>query len=388
MARARISEHKAKQLLIGTAYTGISISGSADKQFATLDSQEKYVAKVDQGIKKRFHQGLVAINVTPKMARAAISAWEQKGFSKFLIEPAVAHQSSEEQYLSFERVRGGVQVVWTEIGGVDVETKQTEPTVHLVTDTASLQPLCEIGIPRRLIERALHLIWNEQVSFIEINPLLIHEGESILLDAAVLVDTAGAFFTELWSEEDCIENRKQYPEETAVARLQGSTSASLKLQIINPDGALFFLLSGGGGSIVVLDAAHEHGAGTQIGNYGEYSGGPTREETYLYTQQVLTALLHSSAPRKALVIAGGVANFTDVLKTFQGVIDALQEYAPALRKANTKVFVRRGGPNEAAGLAAMHAFLEKEGLFGYIYGSDTPITTSVIEAVAYISTSS
>jgi succinyl-CoA synthetase beta subunit len=120
-----------------------------------------------------------------------------------------------------------------------------------------------------------------------------------------------------------------------------------------------------------------------LGNYGEYSGGPTREETYLYAKEIIALMLASKAKNKALVIAG-VANFTDVKKTFAGIIDALSEVASALRKAKIKVFVRRGGPNETAGLALMREFLEKESLLGSIHGSDTIITKAVSEAISYV----
>ena len=92
----------------------------------------------------------------------------------------------------------------------------------------------------------------------------------------------------------------------------------------------------------------------------------------------------SKAKRKALVIAGGVANFTDVKKTFAGIIDALSEFAPKLRAQKIKVFVRRGGPNEKAGLELMREFLERENLLGSIYGSETVITKAVEDAISYV----
>jgi ATP-citrate lyase beta-subunit len=181
-----------------------------------------------------------------------------------------------------------------------------------------------------------------------------------------------------------IQNRAKHEAEMHVEALAQTTPASLKLSVINPDGALFLLLSGGGGSIVIADEAQALGAGKLLGNYGEYSGGPTREETYLYTKEVLTLMLASKSSKKALVIAGGVANFTDVQKTFAGVIDALTEVASKMREQNIKVFVRRGGPNEARGLSAMEAFLERENLLGSIHGSVDVITSAMKDAVQYI----
>jgi ATP-citrate lyase beta-subunit len=195
-----------------------------------------------------------------------------------------------------------------------------------------------------------------------------------------------------WGEADIVEAKARHPIEGAVKELQKTTPASLKLTVMNPNGSIFFLLSGGGGSIVIADEAHLKGAGKRIGNYGEYSGGPTREETHLYAREIFRLLLAAHPPRpgrpaggkKALVIAGGVANFTDIKATFAGIIDAFEEVKEKLRKAGVKVFIRRGGPNEAAGLKHMEEFLKKEKLFGSAHGSDAPITLAIDEAIDFV----
>jgi len=48
------------------------------------------------------------------------------------------------------------------------------------------------------------------------------------------------------------------------------------------------------------------------------------------------------------------------------------------------VSITRGGPNETAGLALMKSFLEKEDLFGSVYGSDTIITQAVEDAAKFV----
>lgn len=56
---------------------------------------------------------------------------------------------------------------------------------------------------------------------------------------------------------------------------------------------------------------------------------------------------------KILIIGGGIANFTNVAKTFHGIIRALLEYREKLRDHNTSIFVRRAGPNYQEGLRRM-----------------------------------
>ena len=50
---------------------------------------------------------------------------------------------------------------------------------------------------------------------------------------------------------------------------------------------------------------------------------------------------------------GGIANFTDIFKTFKGIIHAFGEFKDEIAAANMKIFVRRAGPNYIRGLKSM-----------------------------------
>jgi succinyl-CoA synthetase beta subunit len=173
--------------------------------------------------------------------------------------------------------------------------------------------------------------------------------------------------------------------EVKVNEIDNSTPASLKFRLINPEGSIWMLLSGGGASLVLADEVADLGLGKELANYGEYSGDPSDDDVYSYTKIVLSQLLESkNSQRKALIIAGGVANFTDVAKTFRGLIRALDEQKKALVKARVKVFVRRGGPNEARGLSAMDHFLTDSNLRGSVYGHNTKLTQVISDAKEYL----
>jgi ATP-citrate lyase beta-subunit len=381
MARVKLSEYRAKKILLGDGYRGVQLR-SGEKM--SIPAGE-WVAKVDQGVKKRMKQGLVLVGKPAADIRKAIAQWEKKGFSQFLLEPLLPHEAAEEQYLSLERVRDGIRILHAKDGGIDIEShpEKVYTAVHTSPkDSATVARAT--ALPKRFIEALIRAFDGNHFAFLEINPLVVRKDGVFLLDAAVLVDSAAGFFVRSWGEDDIVRARSKHPAETRVEELAATTAASLRLSVIDPDGALFFLLSGGGGSIVIADEAQLDGAGDLIANYGEYSGGPTREETYLYAREVIDLMLASKAAKKALVIAGGVANFTDVRSTFLGIIDALTERAAEMRKAQIKVFVRRGGPNEAAGLALMKDFLVKQGLYGSVHGSDAVITTAVSEAIRAI----
>jgi ATP-citrate lyase beta-subunit len=387
MARVKISEYRAKRILLGDEHKGIQIRSGEKVRIP----KGRWVAKVDQGVKKRFKQGLLVADIPAADILKAIRSWEKKGFSQFILEPLVEYEANEEQYFSLERVREGVRMLHAQGGGVDIETRPEAVQTYLIRSDDDIAAVARRSkLPQDFLQKTYSAFNKNFFAFLEINPLVVHESTVYVLDAAVLVDSAGEFFVHLpgqgdsWSEDDIIMSRSKHPAETRVEELARTTPASLKLSVLNPDGSLFFLLSGGGGSIVIADEAQLDGAGGLIGNYGEYSGGPSREETYLYAKEVIGLMLASCAKKRALIIAGGVANFTDVRTTFLGIIDALTEVAPALRKAGARVFVRRGGPNETVGLELMREFLAREELLGTVHGSSDIITSAVSDAIQFL----
>lgn len=381
MSRVKLTEYRAKKIILGDAYKGVSVrEGERSKLPAG-----KLVVKVDQGVKGRMKKGLVALDVSAQGAARAFSVWRKKGFTQFIVEPMMKYSPESEQYLSLERVRDGIRVLHAKEGGIDVEANPGAVNMHMLRTPEDVSQIAKkTAIPEHFLSHLVEAFEKHFFVFLEINPLIVKGDMVVPLDAAVLVDSAGAHFTSAWGDSDLVQVRLAHKAEERVHELAATTPASLKLNVLNKNGLIFFLLSGGGGSIVVADEAQLEGVGDMLGNYGEYSGGPTREETYLYAKEVMTLMLASKAKKKALVIAGGVANFTDIKKTFGGIIDALSETADTLRAQKIKVFVRRGGPNERVGLMHMRNFLERERLLGSVNGSDTIITKPITEAIHFV----
>lgn len=382
MPRVKLTEYKAKRLIVGDAYRGVSLRAGVKTKLP----KGTYAVKVDEGVKKRMKRGLVALRVSAANVEKTIAPWKKKGWTRFIAEPMAPHEEKDERYLSLERVREGLRMLYAREGGIEIETHPEKVETFLIRDADDVARAARATeLPESFLARLCEIFDANFFAFLEINPLVVKGKEAAPLDAAVLVDSAGAHFARgAWNEDDIVGGAATHPAEARVAKLQATTPASLKLSVVNPNGSLFFLLSGGGGSIVIADEAELAGFGGALGNYGEYSGGPTREETYLYAKEALGLMLASKAKKKALVIAGGVANFTDVASTFAGIIDALSEKADALRKASVKVFVRRGGPNEREGLARMKEFLAREKLLGSVAGSEAVITEAVDNAIEYV----
>ncbi|HEY1085685.1 MAG TPA: ATP citrate lyase citrate-binding domain-containing protein [Candidatus Saccharimonadales bacterium] len=373
MARVKLSEYRAKSLLVPD-YIGVTLRlDSLDEDLANLSDDQNYVIKVDQGVKKRGKQGLIKLNVTKASAKEAINELSEKGFQRFIAEPMIPHEDNEERYVSFERTRDGIAINYSEMGGVDIEDHPESVKHYTIED---------VPLEKSFVSHVVEVMDQQHMSFVEINPLLVRES-LVLLDAAVLADSAGEYQAS-WTEDDIVEARNLSESEAAIAELNDNSPAAFSFRVLNENGSIWLLLSGGGASITIADeSANQHKA-EYIGDYGEYSGGPSTEETYLYTTEVLHQALKSKAPKIALIIAGGVANFTDVKKTFTGVIQALTENLEALHKKNVRVFVRRGGPNEKEGLELMRKFLEGNNLFGSVHGSDIVLTDVINEALEYV----
>ena len=83
----------------------------------------------------------------------------------------------------------------------------------------------------------------------------------------------------------------------------------------------------------------------ELGNYAEHSGAPSTAETYTFAKTLLNCATASPDGRqRALLVGGGIANFTSVAGTFTGIVKAMREAEEDIRAAKLKIFVRRGGP--------------------------------------------
>jgi ATP citrate (pro-S)-lyase len=227
----------------------------------------------------------------------------------------------------------------------------------------------------------------------EMNPWCFdNEDNPVPLDMhAELDDTAHFKNRKKWGEE--IEfpqpfGRVDSPEEQYIAELDAKTGASLKLTILNPLGRIWTMVAGGGASVVFADAVADAGFGHELANYGEYSGAPNEEETYQYAKTIISLATKAEnfkhGQRKALIIGGGIANFTDVAKTFKGISHAIKELSSAIKASNIKIWVRRGGPNYKAGLETMRSLGKTLGLPIDVYGPEIGITDVIPMAIDYI----
>lgn len=359
---------------------------------------EKLVAKPDQLFGKRGKHGLILVNADWKQAWK----WIQERMNKqvtvgktagtlthFMLEPFTPHGENEEMYVAISSQRDFDTIFVSDKGGIYVEenwdrVKETQvPILADIKDIALNLP--DFGKRKAQVEAFVKALFGFYAkggfSYLEINPFAFSGDEIVPLDLVAKVDdTAGFECHKMWGELEfpAAFGTTMTAEERFIRDIDEKSGASLKLTMLNPKGRVWTMVAGGGASVIYADTVCDLGFSKELANYGEYSGDPSREETYQYAKTVLDLMTREADPRgKVLIIGGGIANFTDVAKTFAGIIQALTEFKEKLIKNKVKIYVRRGGPNYKEGLAKMRALGESLGVPIDVYGPETHMTRIV-----------
>jgi ATP citrate (pro-S)-lyase len=218
-------------------------------------------------------------------------------------------------------------------------------------------------------------------AYLEINPFVVVADRIVPLDLAARIDDTAEFESgALWGDIEFPApfGRELTPEEKYIKELDAQTGASLKLTVLNPRGRVWTMVAGGGASVIYTDTVSDLGFGSELANYGEYSGDPSEQFTYEYAKTILDLMTREKDPRgKVLIIGGGIANFTNVAATFKGIVRALKEYQTRLQENDVKIYVRRGGPNYQEGLRIMRDLGQNLGVPIEVFGPETHITSIV-----------
>lgn len=374
MARIRITEYAAKKLMLGDTYTGTSLTPhNLSASLESLSETARFVLKIDTGIKKRGLAGLVKVNLMKSDLVSAAEAFFALGHQRCIVEVMHPHSDTAEQYLSIDLTRTGASILYSALGGVAIEEHATSVAHYLVPYTSNPPAEVLAMMPGVHLTELLASMARYHISFLEINPFIVDSGTFVALDMAAECDGAKANLLPDWCTEHIITTTLTPPEQ-AVAEQNERSQASLNLKVLHSEGSILTLLSGGGASLVTIDALVAEGLQSEIINYSEYSGAPTRDETYAYVRTLLSVLLASSAKKKVMLIAGGVSNFTDIKETFLGIIDACTEVIPELQAAGVVVCVRRGGLNQDVALAFLREFFAKNQITAEVHGPDLPLS--------------
>ncbi|ACF15002.1 ATP-grasp domain protein [Chloroherpeton thalassium ATCC 35110] len=354
--------------------------------------ESKLVVKAHEAIGGRFKLGLVKVGLNLEEADAAVREMIGKKVGTTVIKQVIIAEQlehDEEYYLSINSHRQGTDLLLSKYGGIDVEENWDK--VQRITFDVDEQPTKEqliqlahdAGFEGEIAERvakiASRLVLcheNEDAQNIEINPLVIRKSDMrfAALDAVMNVDWDARFRHPDWDFKPTSEIGRPYTDaELQIMDIDSRIKGSVKFVEV-PGGEIALLTAGGGASVFYSDAVVARG-GT-IANYAEYSGDPPD-----WAVEALTETICALPNIKHIIVGGAIANFTDVKATFNGIINGFRDSKDRGLLKDVKIWVRRGGPNEAAGLEMMRA-LREEGFDINVYDRTMPMTDIVDMALS------
>ncbi|WKZ29180.1 MAG: ATP citrate lyase citrate-binding domain-containing protein [Patescibacteria group bacterium] len=346
-----VCEHEGKTLLAkhGIAIpAGILISGIEEIEAATKSLGGCWVVKAQILEGNRAAHGGVVFCESVSDVEKTVSAWLARGVNGQPVERMLLEEhivAARELYVSclYDAASRGPLLLVGRHGGSGVETREDIRSFPIDSrDPArSLEGIFgELGLIAKalpeLCEKLVKAFFEEDARQIEINPVAERaDGSLVALDAKVALD-------------DAVHDRSAF----------GASYRALS-------GDIATLFSGGGASLVNMDAMQR--AGLRAANYAEYSGNPPKEKV----RELATLVLSKPGLRGALIV-GGIANFTDVKETFEGIAEALDALKPSY-----PIVVRRAGPREREGLALLRACAERNGLRIELFGKETSMDDAV-----------
>ncbi len=353
--------------------------------------QSKLVAKAHEALGSRFKLGLVKVGLDLQGAVAATKEMigRQVGsitVSQVIVSEMIAHK--KEYYCAVKSTRTGSEILVANCGGIEVESNWDrvkrltlevgqQPTLEgleqLVKDAGFTGPLA-----KKMADFAGKMCTcfdNEDAQYLEVNPIVTREsdGELVAVDAVTLLDGDAKFRHPDWNFAFAAEFGRAYSkDELEVMAVDSKIKGSVKfIEISGGDTAM--LPAGGGASIYYSDAVVARGG--KLANYAEYSGDPPD-----WAVEVLTEKVCSLPGIKNIIVGGAIANFTDVKKTFGGIINGFRKAKADGKLNRVKIWVRRGGPREKEGLDAMR-LLKDEGFDINVFDRYTPLTDIVDKAL-------
>ncbi|KAG8926476.1 citrate synthase [Tulasnella sp. 417] len=276
-----------------------------DTQLPQWVSSTKLVAKPDQLIKRRGKAGLLALNKDWSDAKAWIAERAGKPvkvetitgtLNNFIVEPFLPHPSDAEFYVCINSDREGDNILFTHEGGVDIgdvdakalrlslPVNQEFPSRDVIKSTLLTHvPEAKKETLVDFLTRLYSVYVDLHFAYLEINPLVCLDGVNgkpptiHYLDMAAKLDqTAESICGPKWAIARDVSvisgappakgvqtdrgppmvfpapfGRDLTKEEAYIQKLDGSTGASLKLTVLNPEGRIWTMVAGGGASGII-----------------------------------------------------------------------------------------------------------------------------------------
>jgi len=349
--------------------------------------KSKLVVKAHEALGSRFKLGLVKVDLDLKGAEAATKEMIGRHVGSITVSQVIVSEMiphKEEYYCAVKSTRTGTDILVANCGGIEVESNWER--VNRLALEVGQQPSADAletlakdaGFTGSLLKKMTDFAGkmftcfdSEDAQYLEVNPVVLREQDSelIALDAVTLLDGDAKFRHPDWNFAFAAEFGRAYSKhEMEIMAVDSKIKGSVKFIEI-PGGDTAMLPAGGGASIYYSDAVVARGG--KLANYAEYSGDPPD-----WAVEVLTDKVCSLPGIKNIIVGGAIANFTDVKKTFGGIINGFRKAKSEGKLKGVKIWVRRGGPREKEGLDAMRA-LKDEGFDINVFDRNTPLTDIV-----------
>ncbi len=281
--------------------------------------------------------------------------------------------------------------IYSESGGMNIEElKQQHPekiklkkiiyheglTEKIIDELVkgSVLPPKVIPLVREAMKKAYLCFTRFDCRMLEINPLVVtakskesqsHSflgNEIVAVDAVAVLDDEARFRWEIPFPERT--NNRPVTEREAAAHLidKEDYRGVAGKTFVELEGNIAILTSGGGASMTLLDALVAYGG--KPANFTEYSGNPPTEKV-----EKLTRIVLSKENLSGLLVAGVIANFTNIAETLRGVLNVLIEVKP-----DFPIVIRRAGPHDEEAKAMLLEAKEKYSLDIHYYDEKIPLT--------------
>lgn len=280
-------------------------------------------------------------------------------------------------------------VLFSQKGGMEIEEVAREDPESILkiyidpTFGPAKSDFKKFPVPLDFIEKLWEAFSKNDCRLMEINPLVKtrdgpssgagEAGKFLALDAKVILDDNGlARHAEIdFIAKGAISAEPSERELAAKKIDEGDYRGSAGSAFLDLSGDIAILASGGGASLLVMDSVAASGG--KAANYTEYSGNPSREKV-----EKLTKIVLSRPGLCGCLVAGAVANFTDIYETLSGFADGLKSIKP---KVAYPVVIRRGGPRQQEAYKMLESLAKREGFDIHLFGPQTPISVAAKEMV-------
>ncbi len=399
----KLKEFEGKKLfsLCGiNASSGILVK-SVEEIDSKLASEKVYVAKVQTLQGGRGKKGGVEVVNLLEKAKDFVQKWLGKEFGSEIVNEILFDEKVEiekELYLGvlFDRSLNCPVLIVSLSGGVEIEELESDrPEAILKVPinyveglgdlvVAKVKEFVKDGLSESVVDELLEVVRKVYDCFVkydlrmvEINPLVVDaSGSLVAVDAVCVFDDDARF---RW-EKKLAEEGVEFGERTG---LREASEREKRAALIDKDdyrgvagktfldlpGDIALLTSGGGASMTIADTII--GLGGELANFTEYSGNPPREKV-----EKLTRIVLDRSGLSGLLIAGVVANFTDIKETLSGVLDVLVEVKPKF-----PIVIRRAGPNDVLAKEMMLLAARENGLDIHYYGEEISLSEAAVKIV-------